>query len=459
MYSFVGNAGGSNPEAGVIRDAKGNLYGTVAGEGEPNGLGYGIVYKLDPTGYETVLHRFSGGADGTGIYSGVIGDGAGNLYGTATSGGSATFGLVYKINQDGQKTLLYDFPGASDGANPQFGVIGDGAGNLYGSTPSGGTADAGTVFKIDFTGHETLLYSFTGLSDGGEPGAVTLDGAGNLYGTTNSGGLDHGVVYKLNPSGQETVLYSFTGGMDGGEPQGSVIRDLEGNLYGTTGNGGNKQSGVVFKLTPDGVETVLYNFTGGRDGWEPIGGLTRGPSGNLYGTTPIGGNNGVGVVYEVDALGHETVIHSFMGGLDGIQPLSNVTFDAASNLYGTTSNGGQFHSGTVYKIDKNGTETVLFNFPGGTGGAAPGYGALVLDQAGDLYGTTSSGGSANAGVVYQLDPTGSETVLYNFTGGVDGADPQGGVIRNAAGNLYGTAFSGGERRIGLVFELKPVPAP
>jgi len=209
------------------------------------------VFELDATGHETVLYSFPGAGDGRHPYSGVIRDAAGSLYGTTGGGGTAGLGVVYKLDTAGHETVLYNFTGGADGSNPSGGVIRDSAGNLYGTTASGGTANWGVVYKLDPSGHETVLHSFTGGADGGRPLAgVTRDSAGNLYGTTGAGGTTgSGVVYELDAAGQETVLYSFTG-YDGRNPYAGVIRDSAGNLYGTTCYGGKRGGGVVFKIEP-----------------------------------------------------------------------------------------------------------------------------------------------------------------------------------------------------------------
>jgi uncharacterized repeat protein (TIGR03803 family) len=231
-------------------------------------------------------------------------------------------------------------------------VIRDSAGNIYGTTQTGGTAGAGVVFKVNAAGEETVLYSFTGGSDGGFPyGGVVQDSSGNLYGTTNGGGTaGFGVVFKLDTAGNETVLYSFAGGADGGLPYSGVIRDSAGNLYGTAQFGGTAYAGVVYKLDTAGQESVLYSFTGGADGGQPYAGVIRDSAGNLYGTTIGGGAAGAGVVYELDTVGQETVLYSFTGGADGGQPYAGVIRDSAGNLYGTTNSGGKESSGVVFKL-------------------------------------------------------------------------------------------------------------
>jgi uncharacterized repeat protein (TIGR03803 family) len=453
LYSFKGGArDGANPTAGVVRDSAGNLYGTTENSGV---TGAGVVYKVDTTGHETVLYSFTGGADGKYPTAGVVRDSAGNLYGTTNNGGPTNAGIVYQVDTTGQETVLHSFTGA-DGAYPSAGVIRDSAGNLYGTANNGGPAYAGVVYQVDTTGHETVLYSFTGGADGANPyEGVVRDSAGNLYGTTLTGGAaGAGVVYKVDTTGHETVLYSFTGGADGGSPYAGVIRDSAGNLYGTTAGGGAAGAGVVYKVDTTGHQTVLYSFTGGADGGNPYASVIRDAAGNLYGTTNGGGAAFAGVVYKVDTTGHETVLYSFTGGADGANPIAGVIRDSAGNLYGTTHNGGgPAFAGVVYKVDTTGHETVLYSFTGGADGSEPQAG-VIRDAAGNLYGATLFGGPANQGVVYKVDTSGHETVLYSFTGGADGAEPAGSVIRDSAGNLYGTTFLGGKYRDGVLFVLR-----
>ncbi len=462
LYNFTAGPDGGEPQAGVIRDAEGNLYGTTlfGGTGDCP-FGCGVVYKLDATGQESVLHAFTGGADGANGNAdpGLIRDAEGNLYGaTSNGGGPDSAGVVFELDPAGQESVLYTFPGGSDGANPHSGVTSDGKGNLYGATYFGGPANAGVVYQVDATGHETVLYRFTGGADGQNPnGGVIRDPAGNLYGTTVHGGIGYGVVYQVNAAGNETVLHAFTGGADGMYPYAGVIRDSEGNLYGTASAGGPANAGVVYKVDPAGDETVLYWFTGGPDGSGPQAGVIRDKAGNLYGTTISGGASNTGVVYELHANGLETVLHSFTAGADGANPYAGLTGDAAGTLYGATYSGGASNAGVVYKVEvANKQETVLYSFAGAKG-ANP-VGGVTLDSAGNLYGTTAYGGAASAGVVYKLDTIGQETVLYSFTGGTDGANPLAGLIRDSAGNLYGTASNGGNSLSGLVFALDPAAA-
>jgi uncharacterized repeat protein (TIGR03803 family) len=370
-------------------------------------------------------------------------------------------------------SLLFSF-GGNNGDYPNV-LIRDGAGNLYGTTQYGTQNGWGTVFKIDPTGEATVLYTFQGQTDGGNPEVgLVMDSAGNVYGTTYQGGqlsgclqvtTGCGVVFKLDPTGKESVLYTFTGASDGANPHGSLILDSAGNLYGTTLYGGNSNSGTVFKVDPTGHETVLYSFTGGADGGNPQAGLVMDQSGNLYGTTELGGTYLKGTVFEISAAGSETVLHTFAGAPDGAYPQSGLILDSAGNLYGTTFQGGEPSAcyaagcGVVFKLDSSGNETVLYTFTGAADGANP-EGGVALDAAGNLYGTTYQGGissacsSAGCGVVFKLDATGNQTVLHSFAGPkTDGANPTSGVIVDSQGNLYGTTLYGGAKSLGAAFTI------
>jgi uncharacterized repeat protein (TIGR03803 family) len=306
-----------------------------------------------------------------------------------------------------------------------------------------------------------VLYNFTGGSDGANPyfGSLIQDEAGNLYGTaSDAGSHGYGTVFKLTKSGKQTVLYSFTGGADGGYPYATLI--LSGNmLYGTTGWGGSGNGysghGVVFQVNiKTGAETVLYTFTGGADGATSYASLVRDKEGNLYGTTYWGGANNYGTVFKVDPkTKKETVLHSFDDS-DGAYPTYGLTFNPSEKtLFGTAALGGSGSYGVVFSLTiKPATYTVLYNFTGGSDGAAP-SGTLALDPKGNLYGNANYGGASGAGAVFEVVPkTKQETVLYKFTGGTDGKYPNAGVIRDKKGNLYGTTNSGGSG-YGVAFEL------
>jgi len=258
------------------------------------------------------------------------------------------------------------------------------------------------------------------------------------------------------PAQTFNVLYNFAGPPDGAHPYAGLVRDAAGNLYGTTYTGGSSSYGTMFKLdtSGSGTETVLHSFTGPPDGAYPYAGLVRDAAGNSYGTTYHGGSSGYGVVFKVSTKGTETVLHSFTGPPDGAYPLDGVVRDAAGNLYGTTYHGGSSGYGVVFKVNTKGTESVLHSFTGPPHGAYPSDG-VVRDAAGNLYGTTRYGGSSGYGTAFKLDTSGTETVLHSFTGPPDGAYPLDGLVRDAAGNLYGTASKGGSSGYGTVFKLTP----
>ncbi len=232
--------------------------------------------------------------------AGVIRDSAGNLFGTTQYGGTVNLGVVYEVNATDQETVLHSFTGGADGSRPLSGLVSDSRGFFYGTTFEGGASDNGVVYEVNAAGGFALAHSFTGKADGGGPeGALTLDSAGNFYGTTPFGGAGFGVVYKLDSTGNETVLHQFTGGADGSNPVSSLIRDAAGNLYGTAPEGGSRGVGVAYMLDPAGRETVLYNFGGGADGAYPFVDLIRDRAGNLFGTTAYGGTKSGGTIFKI----------------------------------------------------------------------------------------------------------------------------------------------------------------
>lgn len=391
----------------------------------------------------------------------------------------STSNAVNQIVQVDISTVLYSFTDGVDGGYPVSGLVLDAQGNLYGTTPQGGAAGGGTVFKVDATGQETVLYSFTGTGgDGSSPYAgLVQDPQGNLYGTTAYGGAHNdGTVFKISTTGKESVLYSFTGtGGDGAFPQAGLILDGQGNLYGTTSQGGAAGGGIVFKVDATGRETVLYIFTGSSgDGANSYAGLVQDGQGNLYGTTSSGGDSGWGTVFELSpppggtGPWNETVLHSFKGGgsgEDGAYPYAGLALDAQGNLYGTTAEGGfsAFCCGTIFKVTRTGQETVLYKFTGNADGGYPTAG-LILDGRGNLYGTTSDGGDltcaigdgSGCGNAFKLTPAGHVSILHIFFGtGGDGQVPDAGLVQDSLGNVYGTTYYGGAYGQGTVFKLTP----
>jgi uncharacterized repeat protein (TIGR03803 family) len=349
-------------------------------------------------------------------------------------------------------SLLYSFAGSlSDGADPYHTLIQASDGDFYGTTLAGGTSNAGTIFKITPSGTETLLYSFAGT-----PFAGLVQGSdGNVYGTTATGGSSgRGTVFKITPSGTETVLYSFPAGSS--DPYTGLIQGSDGNFYGTTGAGGASDDGTVFELTPSGTETVLHAFpkVGSSDGEIPYAGLIQGSDGNFYGTTYFGGSSAFGAVFKVTPSGTETVLYSFAGGSDGEHPYAGVIQGSDGNFYGTTYQGGASGHGTVFKITPSGTETVLYSFAGGSSDGANPEAGVIQGSDGNFYGATYLGGASGLGTVFELTPSGTETVLHAFAGGIgDGGNPSANLIQSSDGNLYGSTYAGGTSGYGTFFKV------
>lgn len=355
-----------------------------------------------------VLYRFTGGADGDGPEAGVVRDDAGNLYGTNPEGGGIDGrGVVYKLAPNRTLKLLYTFEDYRNGDTPEAALYLDSAtGDLYGTTFYGGVHNQGVIFKVTSGGNETVLHSFNGADtgDGAYPEAALIrDRNGNFYGTASEGGTDkEGVVYKFAKDGTLTVLHSFDR-KDGLFPDSRLKMDKTGTLYGTAPRGGSSDFGVVYKLAPDGTFTLLYSFTGGKDGSWPTGGVVLDRDGNLYGSTHYGGDPSCscGTVYRIAPGGKLTVLHSFRGGKDGETAEGELFRSKSGTIYGTTVAGGDDNrDGTVFRVEPDGSYRIVHRF-NDADGSQP-YGKLI-DANGVLYGTTGYGGNGGgAGVVFSL---------------------------------------------------------
>jgi len=361
-------------------------------------------------------------------------------------------------------SVVHAFTGSPDGAQPQYGIVMDKQGNIYGNTWFGGCTSGcdgdGTVYKIDSAGTESVLYAFgQSATDAIHPNSqLLLDGAGNVYGATQNGGSPAagcqgpgcGTLYRVSSAGQETILYNFPPSGLTQLPNGPVL--LNGStLYGTADGLVDNFDGAVYSFNTTSGLTILHQFTGGSDGAWPFYGLTLDSTGNLYGVTYEGGTKGEGTVFKIDLSGTKTVLHNF-SGMDGAYPEGQLTIDGLGNLYGVTVDGGSSKVGVMYQLSPDGTLTVLHNFTGGSHGAYP-VGALINDNVGNTYGYTSKGGGKGAGTIYRIDANGNETTLHAFTGGTDGSQPNGLVTYNGA--LYGTTAAGGDPtcNCGVVFKI------
>lgn len=412
-------------------------------------LSSAMVFALTPLVHEArqtfnVIHAFSGGMDGEYSTAGLTADAEGNLYGTTGGDGVRTFGTVFRLthsNSGWTPSTLYNFQGGHDGAVPYAGVVFGPDGSLYGTTTAGG-----------------------------------------LNGRTCFGGC--GTVFRLSPppancngsacAWSETALYRFRGGDDGSVPKGKLAFDHSGDLYGTTYNGGSSLGclppygcGTVFELLLSGgawTENILYVFGGAGDGANPSAGVILDAAGNLYGTTVYGGAHTWGTVFQLAPAGsgwNKKTLHSFQIGAGGVSPIGGVIFDGAGNLYGTTLENGVGGGGTVFRLTPSNaawTVSTLFSFPGLQGPRA----CLVMDPAGNLYGTTTADGAYQHGSVFKLTPGKSGWTyisLHDFAGGSDGGDPYGNVVFDSNGKVYGTTTQRGSKcgtdGCGVVFEITP----
>jgi len=353
LYRFSGGREGSDPQGGLIQDSLGTLYGTATHGNHNeacNGWGCGVVYKFDPqTGEETVLHSFAGGSDGEYPYGSLVMDMQGNLYGTTQQGGAKDLGIVYKLDALGNETILHSFSGGADGQYPMAGLTPDSAGNLYGTTFGGGTFNCGTIFRVTSSGQETVAHSFAGGTDGANPTAsLTRDNGGNFYGTTEFGGLNSlGSIFQLSASGTEWLLFSFDGSQ-GAMPLAGLLRDESGNLFGTTTMGGEGR-GVVFEVDSSGRLVLAQSLTN-EFGALPSGTLVRAANGSIYGTAVQGGNYGTGTIFELSPTRGLRLVYTFDSPFGIGYPVSGLTLGQSGVLYGTAANGGFHLAGGIFEI-------------------------------------------------------------------------------------------------------------
>ena len=425
---------GGHPAAGLVRDASGNLYGTTE-TGGANGAGTAFMLSGPNHATLTVLHDFSGGADGGLLIAGLVADAAGNLYGATVNGGSQGGGTVFQLSGPAHTTLttLYDFTGGADGGNPFGALVLDAAGTLYGTTEFGGAGGLGTVFSLAGPNHGTLttLASFSGGPEGGQPqSGLVLDAAGTLFGTTSAGGSSGaGTIFALSGPGHDqfTTIAEFSND-NGAYPFASLTLGRDGNLYGTTTGGGAANAGTVFMLsgTDHATLTTLLSFDGAGQGDAPFAGLLTDSAGNLFGVTRAGGAHGAGTLYELSGSDHRTltILSSFDPATTGGSPFGGLAADAGGTLFGTTGSGGGNGLGTIYQL-LGASLSATVAAPGmlaldaasdsgilGDGityvtaprltGTAPAGSLVALFDAGTLVGTTSADGGTGA---WALAPT------------------------------------------------------
>jgi uncharacterized repeat protein (TIGR03803 family) len=350
LHSFGSGTDGAVPYAAVVQATDGDFYGTTSSGGAS---GHGTVFKMTPGGAVSILHSFTGGAEGSSPLAALIQATNGTFYGTTSAGGAFGMGTVFTMTPAGAFATLYTFTGGADGANPVSAILQASDGNFYGTTQLGGTANRGTLFEITSAGTFTTLYTFTGGFDGAYPYAPLIQATdGSLYGTNYGGTIStFGRVFKLALSSSNlSVVHTFaSGAADGANPTAALVQAKDGNFYGTTLFGGASNNGTAFRMTPDGTVTLLHAFTGGTDGESPYAPVIQAADGNLYGPTKVGAS-AFGTVYKLTLTGALTVVHTFTGGGEGANPWAPLVQASSGKLYGTASFGGAFGSGVVFRL-------------------------------------------------------------------------------------------------------------
>ncbi len=353
LHSFGGPGDGASPDGSLIQASDGNFYGMTTAHGAFNA---GAVIMITPAGAESVLHSFggTGTGDGNTPYGNLIQASDGNFYGMTVFGGTNNLGTVFKITPSGSETVLWSFGTAGDGATPHGSLIQGSDGNFYGMTSAGGTNNVGVVFKITPTGGESLLHSFAGGGDGiNGYGSLIQASDGNFYGMTKVGGAHGaGAVIKITPTGTESVLYSFGAvSGDGFAPYGRLLQATDGNFYGMTYMGGANNVGIAFKITPTGSESILHSFGSVGDGALPSSSLIQARDGNFYGMTTVGGTYNRSAVIRITPDGTFSVLYSFGSYIgDGLTARGDLTQALDGNLYGMTYHGGKYGIGTVFRL-------------------------------------------------------------------------------------------------------------
>lgn len=334
-----------------------------------------------------------------GARGGLISDSLGNLYGATTGGGAHAKGTIFKVSLAGTMSTVFSFSGGKNGSVPVTGVARDSAGNFYGMANSGGSANAGVIFKVTADGKESVLFNLPSGTYQYFP--VTLDTAANIYGFTYSSAQPSGSIVKITPKGVASTLYVFCSQAncaDGSLPTGSLILDKAGNIYGTTSTGGEFGFGAVFQITPQNKYFVLYSFTGIPDSGNPIGKLTQTPSGMMYGAASGTQSGTNGEIFTISSAGAFSSFYTFTGGSDGYDPVGPLLIDSLGNLYGVTINNSSFDAGAVvFQITPGGTETSIY--VAGPAGSIPG---IAMDKSGNIYGETPNGGPKHLGTIYKL---------------------------------------------------------
>lgn len=440
---------GTAPKGNLFKNDDGNFYG-VTSEGGTNN--YGTIFMLTPAGEITMLKQFSYYADGANPTGELVKGADGYLYGTTSSGGTNSYGTIFKISVSGDFSVIKHLSYTTDGAHPYGHLTLASDGNFYGITYNGGSTGAGTIFKLTPGGVYSVIHTLTLATEGANCYSSLTEGSdGNLYGTTYGGGqYSYGTVFKVTKGGTLTVIKQLNAA-DGTHPQSDIIEAKDGNFYGTCYNGGQFSTGVIFKITKAGVYSVVKNFSPSADGGYPYGGLMLDTDGSLYGITSYSGSKGGGTVYKFTTAGAYSVIHPIDYNTEGNTSYSALVKGNDGSLYAMTSAGGTYNFGTIFKTTTGGSFTVVANFNGAVLGNAP-YSSFIKGKDSAYYCTTSAGGAYGYGSIVKICG-GKATALFSFNKSANGAYPKGDLLLASDGNFYGMTSSGGTNGVGTIFKI------
>ncbi|QMU30380.1 choice-of-anchor tandem repeat GloVer-containing protein [Adhaeribacter radiodurans] len=450
LRSFNNDTDGGLPGGSLIQSSDGNFYGMTYAGGENFN---GTIFKITAKGAFSVLHAFRS-EDGSHPYGNLVRGSDGNFYGMTSDGGNNYYGTIFKLTPGGTFTVLKHLDFSTTGANPRGSLVQGNDGIFYGMAGSYGPSSYGTIFKITPAGTFTVLVALPNDNQGNTPYSSLVQGKdGFYYGTTSQGGKHgNGTIFKMCTDGTFTTLYSLNINTDGANPESALIQANDGNFYGTASTGGKNGYGTIFKITPGGTFRVLHSFDFNTNGRNPYGGLVQGNDNNFYGITFQGGTIGGGTVYKITPSGTLTTIRQ-LSFSDGADSKATLVKGKDGNFYGTTHIGGTNTGGTIFKITPKGAFSVLYNFTNASGGFT--RGSLSQDAEGNFYGLTPVGGSKGYGTIFKVNSSGTVTVLYNFDKITDGSKPNGSLVRDSKGNLFGMNSEGGTYQGGTIFRLTP----
>lgn len=452
----LSKAEGYRPYGDLVMGPEGLFYGLTHYGGA---FDAGTVFSITPEGSMTVLHSFNGADDGGWPRGSLCLAADGNFYGmTSADKFGRHNGTIFRITPAGEFTALKSLQN-EDGAFPFGSLAAHPDGFLYGMTSRGGEFYSGTIFRISTGGDFRVLRHLNAYADGGTPlGKLTVGPDGFLYGTTSSGGNYTGTLFRMSTEGELTVLKHLLAESDGCVTN-SLLLAGDGNFYGMASEGGIQSGGTIFRLSPEGDFLVLESLPGSYEGSTPVNSLVNGPDNSLYGMTRDGGDYGTGTIFQIDRQGNHTVLRSlensfFKEKYDGFRPLGNLTLARDGNFYGLMPEGGLYNGGTFFRFSLAGEYTALYAFEGGEYGSAP-WGSLAEGPDGAFYGMTQTGGFHGSGVVFQATAEGNLRVVHPFNYSPDGAAPRGSLLLGLDGNFYGLTALGGEFNRGTIFRVSP----